>query len=478
VIRLYNTLTGRKDPLKPVTEGKVGIYACGPTVYDYFHIGNARVFIFFDVLRRYLDYRGYSVTFVQNYTDIDDKMINKAREMGISVKELADIFIQAYEDDTAALGILPADHHPRATEHIPQIIDLIRRLIDKNLAYDVDGDIFYHVGAFPDYGQLSHQDLEELVSGVRVEIDQRKKHPMDFALWKREKAGEPSWESPWGRGRPGWHIECSAMSMHFLGETLDIHGGGQDLIFPHHENEIAQSQGATGKPFARHWVHVGYLNLEREKMSKSLGNVLTVRDLRKTIDPLALRFFMLSAHYRNPINFSREYLEQAAKGMERLNKVIYNLKDRLDKVEAGTLDKKESDLLDMLQDYREKFIAVMDDDLNTAEALAVLFELAKTTNTYLNRPEGQKKNVLEPILNFYLETDTILGFIKNDSTVILEKELEKLIAKREEYRRQKDWAAADAIRDKLKEQGIILEDTPQGVRWKVDEKKNARQRKI
>ncbi|HHT47230.1 MAG TPA: cysteine--tRNA ligase [Firmicutes bacterium] len=477
-MRLYNTLTGRKDPLKPVTEGKVGIYACGPTVYDYFHIGNARVFIFFDVLRRYLDYRGYSVTFVQNYTDIDDKMINKAREMGISVKELADIFIQAYEDDTAALGILPADHHPRATEHIPQIIDLIRRLIDKNLAYDVDGDIFYHVGAFPDYGQLSHQDLEELVSGVRVEIDQRKKHPMDFALWKREKAGEPSWESPWGRGRPGWHIECSAMSMHFLGETLDIHGGGQDLIFPHHENEIAQSQGATGKPFARHWVHVGYLNLEREKMSKSLGNVLTVRDLRKTIDPLALRFFMLSAHYRNPINFSREYLEQAAKGMERLNKVIYNLKDRLDKVEAGTLDKKESDLLDMLQDYREKFIAVMDDDLNTAEALAVLFELAKTTNTYLNRPEGQKKNVLEPILNFYLETDTILGFIKNDSTVILEKELEKLIAKREEYRRQKDWAAADAIRDKLKEQGIILEDTPQGVRWKVDEKKNARQRKI
>ena len=429
-------------------------------------------------MRRYLDYRGYSVTFVQNYTDIDDKMINKAREMGISVKELADIFIQAYEDDTAALGILPADHHPRATEHIPQIIDLIRRLIDKNLAYDVDGDIFYHVGAFPDYGQLSHQDLEELVSGVRVEIDQRKKHPMDFALWKREKAGEPSWESPWGRGRPGWHIECSAMSMHFLGETLDIHGGGQDLIFPHHENEIAQSQGATGKPFARHWVHVGYLNLEREKMSKSLGNVLTVRDLRKTIDPLALRFFMLSAHYRNPINFSREYLEQAAKGMERLNKVIYNLKDRLDKVEAGTLDKKESDLLDMLQDYREKFIAVMDDDLNTAEALAVLFELAKTTNTYLNRPEGQKKNVLEPILNFYLETDTILGFIKNDSTVILEKELEKLIAKREEYRRQKDWAAADAIRDKLKEQGIILEDTPQGVRWKVDEKKNARQRKI
>lgn len=473
MIRLYNTLTGRKDPLIPVTDGKVGIYACGPTVYDFFHIGNARVFIFFDVLRRYLDYRGYSVTFVQNYTDIDDKMINKAREMGISVKELADIFIKAYEEDTATLGILPADHHPRATEHIPQIIGLIQRLIDNNLAYDVDGDIFYHVGAFPDYGQLSHQNLEELVSGVRVEIDQRKRHPMDFALWKKEKAGEPSWESPWGRGRPGWHIECSAMSMHYLGETLDIHGGGQDLIFPHHENEIAQGQGATGKPFARHWVHVGYLNLEHEKMSKSLGNVLTVRELRKTMDPLALRFFMLSAHYRNPINFAREYLEQAIKGMERLNTVIYNLKDRLDRVETGTLDGKESDLLDMLQGYREKLIAAMDDDLNTAEALAVLFELAKTTNTYLNRPEGQKKNVLEPILNFYDEMNTIFGFMKDESAAILEEELEKLIAKREEYRRQKDWASADAVRDKLKERGITLEDTPQGVRWKVDEKKNA-----
>ncbi len=476
MIKLYNTITGRKETLKPVTDGKVGIYACGPTVYDYFHIGNARVFIFFDVLRRYLNYRGYNVTFVQNYTDIDDKMIKRAREMGISVKEVADIFIKAYEEDTAALGILPADHHPRATEHIPQIIGLIQRLIDNNLAYDVEGDVFFDVAAFPDYGILSQQNLEELVSGARVEIDHRKRHPMDFALWKKEKEGEPSWESPWGRGRPGWHIECSAMSMYYLGETLDIHGGGQDLIFPHHENEIAQSQGATGKPFARHWVHVGYLNLEHEKMSKSLGNVLTIRELRKIADPLALRFFILSAHYRNPINFSREYLEQAAKGMERLNTVIYNLKDRLGRVDTGSPDDRENALLDLLQSCREKLIAVMDDDLNTAEALAVLFELAKATNTYLNRPEGQKKNVLEPILNFYNDMDTIFGFMKNESSAILEKELEELIARREEYRRQKEWASADAIRDRLKEQGIILEDTPQGVRWKViaDEKKGTK----
>ena len=401
MIKLYNTITGRKETLKPVTEGKVGIYACGPAVYDYFHIGNARVFIFFDVLRRYLNYRGYNVTFVQNYTDIDDKMIKRAREMGISVKEVADTYIKAYEEDTAILGILPADHHPRATEHMPQIIDLIQRLIDNNLAYDVEGDVFFHVGAFSDYGALSQQNLEELVSGARVEIDHRKRHPMDFALWKKEKEGEPSWESPWGRGRPGWHIECSAMSMYYLGVTLDFHGGGQDLIFPHHENEIAQSQVATGKPFARHRVLVGYLILEHEKMSKSLGNVLTIRDLCKIADPLALRFFMLSAHYRNPINFSREYLEQAVKGMERLKTVIYNLKDRLGKVDTGSPDDQESVLLDLLQSCREKLIAVMDDDLNTAEALAVLFELAKAANTYLNRPEGQKRNILEPILNFY-----------------------------------------------------------------------------
>jgi cysteinyl-tRNA synthetase len=466
LIRLYNTLTKSKEPLKPVVEGKVGIYACGPTVYDYFHIGNARVFIIFDVLRRYLSYRGYKVTFVQNFTDIDDKMIKRANEMGISVNELAERFIDAYKEDTTLLGILPADHHPRATEHIPQIIELIKKLMEKNLAYEVDGDIYFHVDAFPEYGRLSQQDLNELDLGSRVGIDERKKHPMDFALWKSMKPGEPSWESPWGLGRPGWHIECSAMSMQYLGDTIDIHAGGQDLIFPHHENEIAQSEGASGQPFARHWVHVGYLNIDQEKMSKSLGNVLTIRELCKQTDPMALRFFMLSAHYRTPVNFSGEYLDQAVRALERLNTVIYNLKDALNRAAVGKLDQDEDALLSSLAESRVRFVEVMDDDFNTAEGLAVLFELARKTNIYLNRSEGQKKDILEPILAFYEEIDTIFGFIKNDST-ILKKEIEELIAKRDQFRRSKDFASADAIREELKEKGIILEDTPQGVRWKA-----------
>lgn len=468
MIRLYNTLIREKEHFKPLHEGKVGIYACGPTVYDFFHIGNARVFIIFDVFRRYLKYRGYNVTFVQNYTDIDDKMINRAAELGITVRELAERFIREYQEDAKALGILPADHHPKATEHIPQIIELIQRLLKKKLAYEIDGDIYYHVESFPQYGKLSHQNLEELSLGARVEIDERKRHPMDFALWKREKKGEPSWESPWGRGRPGWHIECSAMSMSYLGETLDIHGGGQDLIFPHHENEIAQSEGATGKPFSRYWMHVGYLNINQEKMSKSLGNVLTVRELRKEVNPLVLRFFMLSAHYRSPINFSEEQLGQSARALDRLNTLLYNLKERFLKVETGVPDKEEEALLSLLEESRERFVRVMDDDFNTAEGLAVLFELAREANVYLNRSQGQKKNVLEAILDFYMETDEIFGYFKKEKPPVdLDEEIEKLIAQREKARKEKNWAAADAIREQLKEQGIILEDTPQGTRWKI-----------
>jgi cysteinyl-tRNA synthetase len=466
VMKLYNTLTGKKEPLVPVKEGKIGMYACGPTVYDYFHIGNARVFIIFDVLRRYLLYRGYDVTFVQNFTDIDDKMINRAAQMGISVKELADRFITAYREDVGALGVLPADHHPKATDFIPQIIALIQKLIENKMAYEVEGDVYFQVESFPSYGKLSHQNLDELSLGARVDIDERKKNPIDFALWKKEKPGEPFWESPWGRGRPGWHIECSAMSMHFLGETLDIHAGGQDLIFPHHENEIAQSEGATGQPFTRHWVHAGYLNINQEKMSKSLGNVLTVRELRQKYPPAVLRFFMLSAHYRSPINFSAEQLEQAARALERLNTMLYNLEERLPKAGKGQPDPGEEILLSFLRESEEKLIAAMDDDLNTAEGLAVLFELARKTNAYLNRPEGQKESVLAPILDFYRETDQILGFMQEGPLAGLEKEIEELIAEREEARSRKDWATADALRDQLKERGIILEDTPQGVRWK------------
>lgn len=470
MVTLYNTLTRKKELLKPVKEGKISIYACGPTVYDYFHIGNARIFILFDVLRRYLAYRGYQVTFVQNFTDIDDKMINRAADLGISVAELAARFIHAYQEDAAALGVLPADHHPRATEHIPQIVSLIQKLLAKNLAYEIDGDVYFRVKAFPAYGQLSHQDLEELHLGARVEVDVRKEHPMDFALWKKEKPGEPSWESPWGRGRPGWHIECSAMSMHYLGETLDIHAGGQDLIFPHHENEIAQSEGATAKTFARHWVHAGYLNIDREKMSKSLGNVLTIKELQEKVDPLILRFFMLSAHYRSPINFSEEHLQQAAKALERLHTLIYNLEDALPKTAGDPPDDREEKTWQInLETYRQRFIEAMDDDFNTAGAFAVLFELARDANIYLNCTKPQR-SVTELILKFYRETDEIFGFLKKQpGETGLEEKIAVLIADREEARRRKDWALADSIRDRLREKGIILEDTPQGVRWRASD---------
>jgi len=467
MIRLYNTLTRKKEILQPVEEGKIGLYACGPTVYDYFHIGNARVFIFFDVLRRHLSYRGYKVTFVQNYTDIDDKMINRAAEMGITVDGLAEKFIRCYKEDAAALHIEPPDYEPRATEYIPQIIALIQKLIEKGHAYELDGDVYYDVESFPDYGKLSHQDLDELALGVRVELDERKRHPMDFVLWKKEKPGEPSWDSPWGKGRPGWHIECSAMSMHFLGETLDIHAGGRDLIFPHHENEIAQSEGTTGREFARYWLHAGYLNIDSQKMSKSLGNVFTVRGLRQKYDPRVLRFFMLSAHYRSPMNFSEELLQQAASALERLNNAVFNLQDCLKKSHDGPPDDEEKALLQFLEESREKFIQSMDDDINTADAIAALFELARSTNSYVNRSHSQSSEVVEKLVQFFQEADSILGFLDTRQPEELEGEIEELIARREEARREKNFALADAIRDQLRERGIILEDTPQGVRWKV-----------
>lgn len=466
MLKLYNTLTGKKESFEPLQDGKVGLYTCGPTVYDYFHIGNARVFVTFDVFRRYLAYRGYEVTFVQNYTDIDDKMINRAADLGITVDELAERYIAAYQEDAAALGVQMPDCQPRATEHIPQIIAIIEKLVERDMAYNVDGDVYFHVQSFPSYGKLSHQPLDELAAGARVEVDPRKRHAMDFSLWKKEKEGEPSWESPWGRGRPGWHIECSAMSMHYLGETFDIHGGGQDLIFPHHENEIAQSEGATGEQFARFWMHLGYLNINKEKMSKSLGNVLNVRELRQKFDPAAIRFFLLSAHYKSPLNFSPEQLEQSKRALERLHTMLYNIKERLPRLAEGAADPEEQALLDKLSASRERFIAVMDDDFNTAEGIAVLFELARDVNTYLNRPQGQKANILRSILVFYEEVDTILGFAEDDDVSSLDRDIEELIARREEARKRKDWAEADAIRDSLREQGIILEDTPDGVRWR------------
>ena len=465
-IRVFNTVTRKKEEFVPVRGNKVGIYACGPTVYDFFHIGNARIFIIFDVIRRYLRWRGYDVTFVQNFTDIDDKMINRANELGITVPELADRYIQAYFEDVQALGVEPADVHPKATEHIQEMIDLIQVLIDKGLAYDVDGDVYFHTPAFAAYGQLSNQPLDDLVSGARVDVDERKKHPLDFALWKKQKPGEPAWDSPWGKGRPGWHIECSVMSSKYLGDTIDIHAGGPDLIFPHHENEKAQSEGATGKQFAKYWVHAGYLNINQEKMSKSLGNFMTVRDIRQHIDPQVVRFFMLSAHYRNPINYSSDLLQQAQSGLERLNNVVYNLRDVLDKLPADDADATGvTEKLAALANYRQRFIEVMDDDFNTADALAVLFDLARETNAYLSNTV-LSRTVVEKTLAFFAEVGGILGFFARKEDDALDARVNEMIEKRQRARQEKDWATADTIRDELQAMGIILEDTPQGIRWR------------
>jgi cysteinyl-tRNA synthetase len=465
-IRVYNSVTRKKEEFVPVNGSKVGIYACGPTVYDYFHIGNARIFIVFDVIRRYLQWRGYDVTYVQNFTDIDDKMIKRAEELGITVAELAERYIQAYFEDAAALGVRPADVHPRATEHIGEMIALIETLMAKGLAYNVDGDVYFHTPAFAGYGELSQQPLEELAAGARVEVDERKKHPLDFVLWKKQKPGEPAWESPWGWGRPGWHIECSAMSMKYLGETLDIHAGGPDLIFPHHENEKAQSEGATGKPFVKYWLHAGYLNINQQKMSKSLGNYMTVHDLRQVVEPEAIRFFMLSAHYRNPINYTTDLLQQAQSGLDRLNNVVYNLRDMLNKLpETAEQSAADKEKLAALAVYRQRFIEAMDDDFNTADALAVLFELARETNSYLSQAAPDRL-VVEKTLALFEEVGDILGFFADKEDSVLDSTINELIERRQAARQAKDWAAADAIRDQLSEMGIILEDTPQGVRWR------------
>jgi cysteinyl-tRNA synthetase len=381
-IKLYNTLTRSKDELKPGAPPLVTFYVCGPTVYDYIHIGNARVFIIFDVIRRYLEYRGFQVKLVQNYTDIDDKMINRANEQGISVPELAARFIRAYEEDVTALRVRPADVKPRATEHIPQIIELIGRLLKNGYAYISEGDVYYDTSRFAEYGRLSHQKQDELLAGARVEPGEKKRSPLDFALWKQKKDGEPFWESPWGEGRPGWHIECSAMSTHYMHDTLDIHAGGADLIFPHHENEIAQTWGADRRPLARYWMHAGYLNIEDQKMSKSLGNVRTVRQLIEEHDPFDLRFLILSAHYRSPLNFSAELVAQSRAGRQRMQEMIANMFIALGN--AGDISgAHEQKLQAALEEAQNRFVEAMDDDFNTADGLGVLFDLARSCNIYL-----------------------------------------------------------------------------------------------
>ncbi len=464
-MKIYNTLTRKKEEFVPIKDNKVSIYTCGPTVYDFFHVGNARVFMTFDMVRNYLEFRGYDVTFVQNFTDIDDKMINRANEEGITVKELGERFIQEYFKDADALGVIRADVHPRATEHIGEIVDLIKILVEKGYAYEVNGDVYYETHKFKDYGKLSHQNIDELEAGARIEPGEKKKNPMDFALWKAQKPGEPAWDSPWGKGRPGWHIECSIMAMKYLGETIDIHGGGPDLIFPHHENEIAQSEAATEKPFARFFMHVGYLNINNQKMSKSLGNFFTVRDILKTYDPEVLRFFMLSSHYRNPINFSQDLMEQAKSSLERLYNALYSI-EHLEKVALDKdLTEGDREYLNSLEINKDEFIKAMDDDFNTADAIASLFNIVRQYNMSID--EKSPRKLIIATKEMLLTLGSVLGFFRKfTEKTLLDEEIEQKIRERQQARKDKNYALADQIRDELKAQGIILEDTPAGVRWK------------
>ena len=461
-MQIYNTMTRKKEELIPLVPGQISMYACGPTVYNYFHIGNARPFIVFDTLRRYLEYRGYNVRFVQNFTDIDDKMIRRANEEGTTVKELGERFIKEYYHDADALGVRRASVNPRATEHIGEIISLVRTLIDKGHAYATpDGDVYFSVRSFDGYGKLSGQNIDDLENGARVDPDEAKRDPLDFALWKAEKPGEPSWESPWGKGRPGWHIECSAMSMAILGETFDIHGGGQDLIFPHHENEIAQSEAATGHPFARYWMHNGYINVDNQKMSKSLNNFFTVRDIAKEFDLEAVRMFMLGVQYRNPVNFSREMIQQAQSALERLR----TAKERLAEAQiapAGTAE--DAAFLEELQDIKTRFCEAMDDDLNTADAIGVLFDFARAANTFVTQPRG--KAAIEAGQALFGELTGVLGILTHQKEEEFPAEATALLEERQAARKAKNFARADEIRDALKEMGFTVEDTATGPKLK------------
>ena len=467
-MQIYNSLTRKKEEFKPIHEGKAGIYACGPTVYNYFHIGNARPFITFDVLRRQLEREGYEVTFVQNFTDIDDKMIRRANEEGITVKELADRFIAEYYVDAKALGIRPATVHPKATEHIGEIIQLITRLIDNGHAYATpSGDVYYRVSAFPGYGKLSGQNMEDREMGAseRLNVETDKEAPEDFALWKAQKPGEPAWDSPWGKGRPGWHIECSAMSMKYLGETFDIHCGGKDLLFPHHENEIAQSEGATGKKYVNYWMHNGFINVDNQKMSKSLNNFFTVRDIAKEYDLEAVRLFMLSAHYRSPINFSREQIEAANASLNRLYTARNSLRFQIENGEDRPLNTEEEAFVERLKTYEKRFDDAMDDDMNTADALGAIFELVKDANVTVR--EGVSRKAAKAALDSLEAICDVLGLLSKKEDELPE-EIAALVSERAEARKNKDWARSDELRNQIVSAGYILEDTKQGQKVRKD----------
>lgn len=456
-MRIFNTLTREKDEFKPITEGEVKIYACGPTVYNYIHIGNARPLCVFDVLRRYFEWRGYKVSFVQNFTDIDDKLIKRANEEGSTVPEIAERYIKEFWTDADGLNVKHATVNPRATENIEQIQSIISALVEKGYAYQSGGDVYYRAKKFSGYGKLSHQPLEDLEAGARIDVTEIKEDPMDFCLWKGAKPGEPYWDSPWGKGRPGWHIECSAMACRYLGKTIDIHCGGLDLIFPHHENEIAQSEAANGCEFAHYWMHNGFINVDNHKMSKSLGNFFTVRDVAEKYGYEPIRYMMVSCQYRSPINYSYEVIEQAKNSLERL----YTCRDNIDFALKNAKDGGEAP--EFIEKRKQEFIAAIDDDLNTADALAAIFMLVRDINTLI--AEGAGKTALEACADMFDQLTGVLGLVYNRKTEALDSDIEALIEQRTAARKAKDFKTADEIRDKLKAMGIVLEDTPQGVKW-------------
>lgn len=463
-MKIYNTLTNKKEEFVPIEEGKVKMYVCGPTVYNYFHIGNARPFVVFDTMRKYLEYRGYKVKFVQNFTDVDDKIINRAKEEGIPAGEVSEKYIEEYYKDAAALNVKKATIHPKVTETMNDIIKFVQELIDLGYAYEADGDVYYRTRKFEGYGKLSGKNIDDLISGARIAVGEKKEDPLDFALWKaRKEDSEIAWESPWGMGRPGWHIECSAMSKKYLGDTIDIHAGGQDLQFPHHENEIAQSEAHSGKDFAHYWMHNGYINIDGIKMSKSLGNFRTVRDLLQVYDGETLRFLILSGHYRGPIDFGEEILTQSQNGLARMRNAKSNLK-HLIATGQGEMTEEEDKLVAEFDKFRQKFIEVMDDDLNTADAISVVFELITAINTAVKG--GATKEFAQKCLDLLMELTTILGLLQQDGMEEeqeIDPEIQALIDERQAARKAKDFARADQIRDILKEKGITLKDTPQGV---------------
>jgi cysteinyl-tRNA synthetase len=463
-MKLYNTLSRKKEEFKPIKEGLVTMYNCGPTVYDYIHVGNARPLVIFDTLRRFFIYKGYEVKFTVNFTDIDDKIIAKANAENTDLTTITDRYIEAFMEDAEGLNLNEYETiNPRATSYIDQMIVFIEGLIEKGAAYNVNGNVYFNIDSARDYGKLSKKNIDDLISGSRVEISEEKTNPIDFALWKKAKEGEPSWPSPWGAGRPGWHIECSVMARSLFGDTIDIHSGGEDLQFPHHENEIAQSETLTGKPFANYWLHNGMITIDNKKMSKSEGNFFTLKDIMKEYDLEAVRFFLLSAHYRTPINFSREVMDHNVHALERLYNSKKNLEFLLGKSNSKELSQSDKEGLEALEKYKEKFISAMEDDLNTADAIASIFELVKHTNTSFD--ENTNYGLIERAYNILLELTKVLGILRKEDE-ILEDEILELIENRTQARINKDYKLSDEIRDLLKGKGIVLEDSPEGVKWK------------